>query len=145
MSAQRVVAVGLALMLAVGVPSGFAGQATGTVSGRLTDESKKPYVDYSVQLRDAATGQVFATIPLDASGQFTFKDVPFGKRYLLELVRTSQKTVVCTAGPYGVTADQAAKTNVRLDCGRTPAAEWVLLAAAGTAGLVAIVTRSASQ
>ncbi|MFI5177696.1 MAG: carboxypeptidase-like regulatory domain-containing protein [Vicinamibacterales bacterium] len=141
---QRIIAVSLAIMLAVGVPSSLA-QSQGSLSGRMTDDSKKPYSDYSVQLRDAVTGQVLTTMPLDASGQFVFRDVPLGKRYLLELVRTSKKNVVCTSGPYAMTADQSAKTNVRLDCGRVPSSTWVLAAAAGTAGLIAIVTRSASQ
>ena len=144
MSVQRIIAVSLALMLAVGVPSSLA-QSTGTLSGRSTDESKKPYADYAVQLRDAATGQVLTSVPLDSTGAFIVKDVPLGKPYLLELVRPSKKMVVCTSGPYVVSADQTAKTNIRLDCGRVPAAAWVLAAAAGTAGLVAIVTRSASQ
>jgi hypothetical protein len=144
MSVQRIIAVSLAIMLAVGVPSSLA-QTTGTIGGRTTDESKKPYTDYSVQLRDAVTGNILTTMALDQTGQFTFKDVPLGKRYLLELVRPSKKTVVCTSGPYVVSADQRAKTNIRLDCNRVPSVGWVLAAAAGTAGLVAIVTRSTSQ
>jgi hypothetical protein len=145
---QQVLAVTLAATLAGGVPSSVAGQVTGSLSGRVADDSKKPYSDYAAQLRDVASGKIQATAPLDASGQFVFKDVPVSKPYLLELVRTGQsgqKSVVCTSGPYTISADTRVVANARLDCRRVPAAVWVLAAAAGTAGLVAVVTRSTSK
>ncbi len=61
--------------MAVGMSPAFAAQATGTIGGKATDEAKKPYTDYTVQLRDAGTGQIAATVPLDAQGLFSFGSV----------------------------------------------------------------------
>ena len=46
--------------------------APGTVGGKATDEAKKPYSDYAVQLRDVSNGQVANTKALDLQGQFSF-------------------------------------------------------------------------
>jgi hypothetical protein len=37
------------------------------------------------------------------------------------------------------------KTDVNIDCGRTPAALWLLAAGAGAAAAIAVATRSVSQ
>jgi hypothetical protein len=134
-------------LLAIGVPSlSTAGQETGVLNGRVKADAHR-FSEYAVQLRDAETGKVLMTVPIDAQGFFAAKDVPVGKAYLLELVRANVKDtpLLCTAGPYQVSSDPKVKTNARLDCGRAPAVGWVLAAAAGTAGLISFVTRSASQ
>lgn len=147
MSVKRVVAACLCAV-AIGVPSISAAPEgmTGVLNGRARAGSKR-ITDYAVQLRDAETGKVLTTVPIDSEGVFVAKEVPVSKPYLLELVRanTKETPVVCTAGPYTVPPDPKVKTNARLDCGRAPAAFWVLAAAAGTAGFTSYVTRSASQ
>jgi hypothetical protein len=144
MSCQRVLASVLALLLAVGAPSSLAAQpALGLISGRV-DDSKKPFADYSVQLRDAGSGQRLKTSSIDVQGAFVFRDVPLGKPYLVELVGTKTSKVVCTAGPYVASANEKALTPVRLGCGRVPAAYWVLAAAAGTA-TIGLVSRSGTK
>ena len=145
MRLRRGLAVVLAALLAVGSSALFAGTQSGPLAGRVTDPSKKPFSDYAAQLRDVSSGKLVASAPVDPSGAFIFKDVPVGKPYLLELVKAKNSAVLCTAGPYAVAPDPKQTPNVRLGCGRAPAANWVLAAAAGTAGFVAFVTHSASQ
>jgi hypothetical protein len=135
------------VLLALGVPSmTAAGDVMGVLNGRVKADSRH-LTDYAVQLRDAVTGKLLKTVAVDPQGLFAAKDVPVGKPYLLELIRASAKNspLVCTAGPYQVSPDPKVKTNARLDCGRLPAAFWVLAAAAGVAGSAAVMTRSASQ
>ena len=146
-SVHRLAAASLCVLLALGVPSmTAAGDLLGVLDGRVKADPKR-LTDYAVQLRDAQTGKLLKTVPVDAQGVFAAKDVPVGKPYLLELIRASAKNspLVCTAGPYQVSPDPKIKTNARLDCGRLPAAFWVLAAAAGMAGSAAVMTRSVSQ
>jgi hypothetical protein len=141
LSLHRALAVVLALFVAVGAPSSLTAQAgQGVITGRVTDESKKPFSDYAARLRDAGNGTLLKSTTIDTKGEFIFRDVPVGKPYLLELVRTKTASVVCTAGPYMAAADLKSLTPVRLGCGRVPAAYWVLAAAAGTAA-IAVVSR----
>ena len=141
LSFHRVLAVVLAFVVALGAPSSLTAQAgQGVITGRVTDDSKKPFGNYAAQLRDTANGTLLKSTTIDARGEFTFRDVPLGKPYLLELVRTKTASVVCTAGPYLAAADLKSLTPVRLGCGRAPAAYWVLAAAAGTAA-IAVVSR----
>jgi hypothetical protein len=142
---RRVLAVTLAATLALSVSPAMAQQAAGILSGNATDEANKPYTDYSVQLRDAATGVLVGTVPLDAQGHFSFANVEMTKRFLVELHNVKENRVVCTEGPYSLTSQRATRTDVNIDCGGTPAALWLLLAGAGTVGAVAFATQSASQ
>jgi hypothetical protein len=131
--------------MAVGMSPAFAAQATGVIGGKANDEAKKPYNDYTVQLRDAGTGQIVATVPLDAQGKFSFGSVAESTKLLVELYNTKQNKVVCTEGPYTLTTSVTSKTDVNIDCGKAPAALWLLAAGAGTAAAIAFATRSASQ
>lgn len=142
--ARRALAIIVATSLAVGGTSAFAAGATtsGVLAGRLTDDSKRPFLDYAVQLRDASTGKVLTTAPVNGQGQFTFKEVPLNRRYLVELVRAKSSAVLCTSGPYSASNDQKTMTPVRLGCGRPPAAYWVLAAAAGTGAFYALSNRA---
>ena len=147
LSVQRIVAAGLCWLLAIGVPfTAVAREMTGILNGRARTSARR-LIDYAVQLRDAQTGKILTTVAIDPEGGFVAKEVPVSTPYLLELIRTNtkQNSIVCTAGPYTVPPDPKVKTNARLDCGRAPAAYWVLAAAAGTAGFTSFVTRSASQ
>jgi len=118
----------------------------GVIAGRATDEAKQPYSDYAVQLRDAATGRVVTAQPLNAQGQFGFSGLELSRRYLVELFNTRENKLVCTEGPYYLSSPtMVSKNDVNVDCGKAPAALWLLVAGAGTAGAIAIVTRSVSQ
>ncbi len=143
MSVQRPLAILLSATLILGGPTAWAAQpSTGPLVGRISDESKRPFVTYAVQLRDTSSGKLLTTEAIDPQGRFVFKAVPIGAPYLLELVRVKDSRIVCTAGPYVVNSDPKLTPSVDLDCGRTPAGFWVLAAAAGTAGLLAIADRS---
>ena len=114
-----------------------AGQQTATIAGTAKDEAKKPFVDFTVRARKVADGQVAGTTPLNTEGNFSLPDLS-SDRYLVELLNKNGK-VVCTEGPFDLTA-QMLKNDVVIDCGKVPAAWWLLGAAAAagiTAGVVA--------
>jgi hypothetical protein len=142
---QRVVAVGLVFVLVAGSTPALAAQGAGTIAGKATDEAKKPYSDYVVQLRDVATGLVVNTQGLDTQGQFSFVQVAVPQTYLVELVQAQQKKIVCTEGPYSLTIKEPGKLDVNINCGKAPAALWLLAAGAGAAVAIAISKRSASK
>jgi hypothetical protein len=145
MAIRKVLAIALATAMAFGVTPSFAQQTNGIISGNADDEAKKPYSDYSVQLRDAATGQVVNTVQLSPLGEFSFDNVGLGKQLLVELVNVKDKNTVCTEGPFLLSATGTSKTNVNIDCGKVPAAFWILAAGAGTAAAIALADQSPSQ
>ena len=91
--------------------------------------------DFSVQLRNPSTGQVVATQPLTEKGLFSFSNVELNQRMLVELVNLKQNKIVCTEGPFVLSAPaQMNKSDVNIDCGRPPASLWLLAAGAGASG-----------
>jgi hypothetical protein len=144
LSFHRTPAVVLVALLAGGASSVATAPATGPLIGRVSDESKKPFINYVVRLRDVRTGALAGTMPLDPKGGFVFEDVLLGTSYLIELARSKDNSVVCTGGPYNVPTGAKQRPNVNLGCGRVPAADWVLAAAGGTAGLLAFAARRSS-
>ena len=132
------------IALALGV-SVAARQATGALAGKATDEAKKPYTDYAVQLRDVNTGLFVTSTPLNDKGQFSFGELTLAKRYLVELFKIKDKKVICTEGPYSLTAEKPQKLDVNINCGKVPAAFWLLAAGAGAGAAVAVATRSTSK
>jgi hypothetical protein len=133
---RRILAAGLGLLVAVGAAPLVAQQAAvGTINGRATDEARKPYTDYTVQLRDAETGQIAGTVPLDAQGGFAFAN----------LYSLKEREILCTEGPYPLAPEANRRRNVNIDCGAAPAAIWLLAAGAGAVAAIGVVTVSASQ
>lgn len=134
-SAPAIVAV--VVSLAVGaLPALAAGQGgqTVTVTGTARKQAKRPYTNYIVRARQVDTGQIAASVPLDGSANFTFTNMT-PAAYLMELVNAQGK-VVCTAGPFAA----AGGVNVSIDCDKKkPSQAWLLLAAAGAAGVTAAV------
>ncbi len=144
MKSNRIVAIGMAFALASGTAQTAlfaAGQQTATIAGTAKDEAKKPYTNYSVRARDAAAGTLTPATPLNAEGNFSLGNLSSAK-YLVELIKTEKDgkiKVVCTEGPFDLT-QQMLKNDVVIDCGKVPAAWWLLGAAAAagiTAGVVA--------
>ena len=133
----------LAASMTVGLSPAFAQQGAGSIGGKATDEAKAPFNRYTVQLRDAASGQVAAVEPLNPQGQFSFSNVEMARRYLVELVQGNR--VLCTEGPFTLSAANPSRNNVVIECGRKQASQWLLAAGAGTAAAIALATRSASQ
>ena len=145
MITRRVLAAATAFFMAVGAAPMMAQQTAGVLGGKATDEAKQPYRDFSVQLRNPSTGQVVATQPLTEKGQFSFSNVELNQRMLVELVNLKQNKIVCTEGPFVLSAPALNKSDVNIDCGQPPAAVWLLAAGAGAAAAIAIGTRSASK
>lgn len=144
----QALAVGLAVLLSFGGgPLGAqqAQVAPGTLAGKATDEAKQPYSDWAVQLRDVASGVVASTKTLDDKGLFSFSGVALSQSYLVELVQIKNKKIVCTEGPYTLTPATPYKINVNINCGKVPAAIWLLAAGAGAATAIAVATRSTSR
>jgi hypothetical protein len=140
---NKVVAIAAAFALASGAAETAllaAGQQTATIAGTAKDEAKGNISEYTVRARDVATGMIAGNVPLTADALFTLPDLS-SSRYLIELVRHqgNQDRVVCTEGPFDLT-QQMLKNDVVIDCGKVPAAWWLLGAAAAagiTAGIVA--------
>ena len=146
MTMQRMLAVVFVTALATSPVWAQQQPATnGSIGGKATDEAKAPYTDYAVQLRDVSTGQVTQTKALGAQGEFTFTGVTLAKPYLVELFHQKERRVVCTEGPFTLTATAVNKGDVSISCGKAPAALWLLLAGAGAAAAVAVATRSVSR
>jgi hypothetical protein len=136
MATQRMLAIALAVMTSA-TPL-LAQQANGIISGTADDEAKKPYSNYSVQLRDVSTGQIVSSVALDALGQFSFENVGLSRQMLVELVNVKSRNTVCTEGPFALTPTAVSKTNVKIDCGRVPSSVWILAAGAGTAAAIGL-------
>lgn len=151
MAIQKICSAALALVLTAGMSPLAAQQAaaqpaaTGSIAGRATDEARRPYTNYVVQLRDADTGQIVSTVPLDTQGRYQFANVPLQRHFLVELYNVRDREMICTEGPQTLTQDAAERNDLNVDCGATPAALWLLTAAAGAVAATGIVTQSASE
>ena len=121
-------------------------QNVGILGGKAADQAKKPYADYQVQLRDVETGQRILSVPLNQDARFSFTGVPLTKKVLVELYQVKQNQIVCTAGPYTLSAPSLmSKTDININCGTNPAVYWLIVAGAGTAIAIALGVRSAKQ
>lgn len=145
MTIRRTVALALALVLAAGSTASLQAQAPqpGVLGGTGSDKAKQPYSDYSIRLRAADSRSVLRTTTMDSQGQFSFTGLALSQRYLVELFSMKDNKIVCTEGPFVLTAELASKTDVNIDCGRNPTA-WLIAAGAGAA-LLAATTQSSSQ
>lgn len=146
MKSGRFVAIALAFALAsTTVPMALLAQQSTSLAGTAKDEAKRPYTDFTIRARDVKAGSIAGTIPLDAQGNFSLAGLST-ENYLVELVNKDGK-VVCTEGPFDLSR-QAIKSDVIVDCGKVPAAWWLVGAAAAagiTAGVVAAGPASASR
>ncbi len=146
MAIHRLCSAALAIALTVGLSPLAAQQVvTGAIAGRATDEARKPYANYVVQLRDADTGQIVSSVPLDPQGRYQFADVPLSRHFLVELYNVRDREMICTEGPQTLTAEVNRRNDLNIDCGATPAALWLLTAAAGAVAATGVVTQSASE
>jgi hypothetical protein len=146
MKSHRIGAIAAAFALASATAL-IAGQQTATIAGTAKDEAKKPYTDYTVRARDVATGMIAGNVPLTQDATFTLPDLSSAK-YIVELVqhKNNQDKVVCAEGPFDLTQTML-KNDVVIDCGKVPAAWWLLGAAAAagiTAGII-VANNSPSQ
>ena len=145
MAIRGVVAVALACAMAFGAAPTLAQQTNGMIGGKAENEAREPYSNYAVQLRDTATGRIVTSAALDLDGRFSLDSVPFNQRVLVELVQLKQQQTVCTEGPYLLTPSAPTKVDVDIDCGKVPAAFWILTAGAGTAAAIGFAVQSGSR
>ncbi len=129
------VLVAIALVVAATPLPVAAQQPQGQISGTAKHEAKKPYEEFQVRARIAGAAEIASTVPIDQNANFSLNRLAVGK-YVVELFNVKENKVVCTEGPFQLTQSVLMKTDVDIDCGRVPLA-WLLLAAAGAAGLVA--------
>jgi hypothetical protein len=146
MKNKQFVAFALAFTLAsTSAPTMLFAQQSTTLAGTAKDEAKKPYTDYTVRARDVKSGTQMPGVALDGQGNFSLTSLST-ENYLVELVNKNGK-VVCTEGPFDL-SKQAIKSDVIVDCGKVPAAWWLVGAAAAagiTAGIVAAGPASPSR
>jgi hypothetical protein len=149
MSTRRILAIAMAVLLA-GLPTSAAAQqqsVIGSISGSVDAKTMKAGA-HAVRLRDVITGQVVKTGTLGPQGQFTFDQLPLGRKYMVELVDTAANKVVATQGPFTLSATASViKTGVLMSsaASKMPAALWLIAAGAGTAVAVATATESGSR
>jgi len=143
---NRLVRVLLACAIAVAPTVLLAQQATGVIAGHAGNQFAPNFTEYSVQVRDLATGKAVLIKPLDRDGRFAFDALALNRKYLVELYLAKTTKLVCTEGPFTLTPGPGAQRgNVTIECGKAPAVLWLLAAAAGTASAVALSTASASR
>jgi hypothetical protein len=145
MAIRGVVALAVTFAMALGVAPTLAQQTSGVIGGKAASEAREPFSNYTVQLRDSVTGQIVGSSPLNLEGQFTVEKVAFNQRVLVELVQVKQNRTVCTEGPILLTSSTPSRLDVNINCGKVPAAFWILAAGAGTAAAVALAVQSGSQ
>lgn len=143
MKNERFVAIALAFTLAsTTVPTALFAQQSASLSGTAKDEVKKDFQEYVVGARDvnAPKGTHEKEAKLTDKADFSLTDLS-AKQYLVELIhrKNNKDEVVCTEGPFDL-SKQPVKSDVFIDCGKIPAAWWLVGAAAAagvTAGIVA--------
>ena len=139
--------VGLLLALAFSsspvLPVIAAAQDTGVLAGKATDKAKQPYSDYTLRIRNTSSPSIIKTVPLDAKGTFSFEALPLSQSYLIELYNVKNNTIICTEGAFTLNNTMMTKTDINVDCGKSPTA-WLLAAGAGAA-IIAATTQSNAQ
>lgn len=88
-----------------------AGQAvSGGAQGVARDAHQQPLLNYTVQVRNVATGQLAGTARTGPSGEFTFPGLPEGT-YVVELV-TPAGQIAGTSAPFTIDKGRMAVVNV---------------------------------
>jgi hypothetical protein len=149
---RKTFAVALTAMMTVGALPVTAGAQNAAVSGVAQGSDKAPLRNYTVQIRDANTGQLAASTTSNQAGEFAFTAlVPAD--YVVEIVDAKGKVVGVSAKfavPKGssvnVTVSAAAagaisdeSTNKFSILGLGPLASVGVIGAASAAGVVAVV------
>ena len=143
---RRLPALSLALLVAMTPSLSLAQQGGGVIGGKATEQVKAPFDDYSVVLRNITTGQPVATRVLDKAGLFSFPNVPLNQRYLVELVQTKDKKIVCTEGPFGLVIGEVVSIpDVNIDCKKSNALTYLIVGGLGTAAFLGASQASASR
>jgi hypothetical protein len=116
------------------------GTPTGVIKGEANREAKKPYENFAVWIVDLNTAQVVQKTAVDVqNAAFGLSALQVPGNYLVQLVEVKKSEVVCTEGPFRLTAAAPELKDVKIDCGIPPAGFW-LLGVAAAIGITAAVT-----
>jgi hypothetical protein len=149
MTTRQGISTAVALAMIAGstpAPLMAGAQQRAALSGTAKNEAKKPFPEFTVQVRDvgpgATGGPIAGSVALDPNGSFALAGLTPSK-FIVELLNKKGK-VVCTEGPFDLTQAPMAKNDVVVDCNHTPVAWW-LLAAAGAAAITAGVASNGPE
>ena len=116
-----------------------AQQASVSIAGTAKKAAKRPFAGHYVRARRVSDGAIAMAVPLDDNAGFSLSDIKPGE-YLLELVNKDGK-IICTEGP---NTFRTSTTKVSIDCGRDRLPAFLLLSAAGAAGITAAIANGDS-
>jgi hypothetical protein len=87
----------VAALVGLGVPAPLAAaQQTGSLAGIAKDNGGNPLGNYTVRLRNVASGQLVGTGKTAADGAFTFSNLQAGN-YVIEIVDAAGKVIATSA------------------------------------------------
>jgi len=137
---------GLVLSMALALSAGGAQtQDPGVITGSALPETRPPYSDYLVRVRDAESGQLVGFGVVDVSAAFSADELPVSRPLLVELHNTKDGHIICVQGPYRLAADAPIRTDVVIECGKKPAVGWLMPASAGLATATAVGVHGISR
>lgn len=129
---RRIVAVVVALALGLSMlPGQLIAQG---VTGSLGGHSRYQDPNYEVRIQNVDTGQILGMAKLDSDGNFLVGNLLLPGNFLIVLYDLDDMEPVCTEGPFMLSpenAGSAAKLDVEIRCGRTPAALLLGILAGG--------------
>jgi hypothetical protein len=126
----------LSLALALSTTTSGA-QEKGIIFGTAPTETRAPFSDYLVRVRDAETGELAGLSAVGEFATYSAEGLPLARPLLIELHDVKNGRIICLQGPYRVTAAAPILTDVIIECGKKPAANWLLPASAGLPAVVA--------
>ena len=146
MTIRRLLVATLVALIACLPATSLAQIPRGTIAGQAGKQFGPHFTDYTVQLRNVSSGQLVTSKPLAQDGKFSFADLQLNQRYLVEVYQAAPMRLVCTEGPYLLDFyKNKQKTDVVVECGKSPALAWLLVAGAGTAAAMGTTTASGSR
>lgn len=156
---RKLISAGLVLaMVLLGVPMSAsaavkpASRQQGTINGMAQGANKQPLPNYSVRVRNVASGQVAGTTTSNAAGNFSFAGLEPGS-YVIEIVDAAGKvvglspsiavaagsTVSVTVSATAAGAIAGASTGGFSLFGLGPLASVAVISAAGVAAVAGVV------
>lgn len=120
-------------------------QDTGVIAGSAAAETRTPYTDYLIRVRDAESGDLHGLSPIGEFATYSADGLPLGRPLLVELHDVKNGRIICVQGPYRVTAAAPILTDVVIECGKKPAANWLLPASAGLPAVITLGTHGVSR
>ena len=128
--------------LAAGRSAAHAAEATGTIRGTAANPSGEALPEYTVHLRNLATGQLAGTTTTNGLGTFTFAGLNPGN-YIVEIVSPSG-TIVGSSAALPVAAGATVSVGVAATAAAAAAAAGAATAGAGLSTAMIVTTVAAA-